>query len=247
MPPGISSRPSPNHGERRGNRAPDLLLLHYTGMDTAKAAIDWLCNPDAGVSCHYLVDEAGNIVQMVEEGRRAWHAGASCWAGESDINSCSIGIEIHNHGHFKGYPDFPEPQMVAVEELCRDILSRHSILPTRVLAHSDVAPGRKIDPGEKFDWERLHHAGIGHWVEPVPLGVDAGLKFGAEGEAVLQLQSALATYGYGLDVTGRYDAFTRTVVAAFQLHFRPCRIDGVADRSTRQTLEALISGVSTVF
>ena len=98
------------------------------------------------------------------------HAGASHWNGEDDINSCSIGIEIHNRGHFKGYTDFPEPQMVAVEALCLDILSRHKIPPTRVLAHSDVSPGRKIDPGEKFDWARLHKAGIGHWVEPVPVG-----------------------------------------------------------------------------
>lgn len=224
----------------------DLLLLHYTGMDSAEAATAWLCNGDAGVSCHYLVDEAGNIVQMVDEARRAWHAGASHWAGEDDINSCSIGIEIHNQGHFKGYPDFSEPQMAALEELCLDILSRHEIPPARVLAHSDVAPGRKIDPGEKFDWARLHESGIGHWVEPAPVETDTGLTFGDDGAAVRELQSALVRYGYGLGVTGRYDAFTRTVVAAFQLHFRPARINGVADRSTRDTLDALINGASEV-
>ena len=213
-------------------------------MDSAQAATDWLCNDRAGVSCHYLVDETGTIVQMVDETRRAWHAGASHWAGEDDINSCSIGIEIHNQGHFKGYPDFPEPQMAAVEALCLDILSRHEIPPARVLAHSDVAPGRKIDPGEKFDWARLYKAGIGHWVEPVPVGTDTGLMFGDDGEAVRELQSTLVRYGYGLEVTGRYDASTRTVVAAFQLHFRPARINGVADLSTRDTLDALISGAS---
>ncbi len=241
---GITSRSSPNYGERRGGRTPDLLLLHYTGMDTAEAATGWLCNRDAGVSCHYLVDEAGGIVQMVDEAHRAWHAGASCWAGESDINSCSIGIEIHNRGHFKGYSEFPDPQMEAVEALCLDILSRHEIPPWRVLAHSDVAPGRKIDPGEKFDWGRLHRAGVGHWTEPIAKGTDAGLKFGDENDRVRNLQSALVRYGYGVVVTGCYDAFTRTVVAAFQLHFRPSRINGVADRSTCDTLDALISGVS---
>ena len=213
-------------------------------MESAQAATDWLCNRDAGVSCHYLVDEAGGIVQMVDEARRAWHAGASRWSGEDDINSCSIGIEIHNCGHFKGYPDFPEPQMAAVEALCLDILSRHEIPPTRVLAHSDVAPGRKIDPGEKFDWARLHRSGIGHWVEPVRLGADTGLRFGDDGAAVCELQTALVQYGYGLEMNGRYDAFTRTVVAAFQLHFRPARINGVADRSTCDTLNALINGAS---
>ncbi len=213
-------------------------------MDTAQAAVDWLCNPHSGVSCHYLVDEAGTIFQMVEEDDRAWHAGASCWAGETDINSCSIGIEIHNCGHFKAYAEFPDAQMAAVEGLCLDILSRHDIPPRRVLAHSDVAPGRKIDPGEKFDWARLHKAGIGHWVEPAPVGTDVGMRFGAEGEAVRSLQSALAEYGYGIEATGRYDAFTRTVVAAFQLHFRRRRIDGVADSSTRETLERLLSAVS---
>lgn len=213
-------------------------------METARAAADWLCNPDSGVSCHYLVDEAGNIIQMVDESLRAWHAGASLWAGETDINSCSIGIEIQNPGHDKGYPDFPEEQMAAVEALCLDILSRHPIAPQRVLAHSDVAPERKIDPGEKFDWERLHRAGIGHWVEPVPLGDGAEAEPVADGGSVRALQTALADYGYGVEVTGCYDAQTRTVVAAFQRHFRTCRVDGIADRSTIETLDRLISAAS---
>jgi N-acetylmuramoyl-L-alanine amidase len=181
---------------------------------------------------------------MVDEAKRAWHAGASCWAGETDINSCSVGIEIHNSGHFKDYPDFPDRQMAAVEELCLDIMSRHAIPPPRVLAHSDVAPGRKIDPGEKFDWARLYRAGIGHWVEPATEGDGTALRFNDQGDAVRRLQSGLAGYGYGIEVTGRYDRFTRTVVAAFQLHFRQSRIDGVADRSTCDTLGRLLSAVS---
>ena len=136
-----------------------MLLLHYTGMDSAEAALDWLTRQESGVSCHYLVDAEGRIAQMVPESERAWHAGQSLWEGETDINSCSIGIEIHNPGHDFDYPDFPDAEMRAVEALCRDILSRHAIPSHRVLAHSDVAPGRKRDPGEKFDWERLARAG----------------------------------------------------------------------------------------
>ena len=239
----IARRPSPNHGPRRSGLTPTILLLHYTDMDSAERACAWLCNPEAQVSCHYLVDEDGTVVQMVDEDRRAWHAGKSCWAGESDINSCSIGIEVQNEGHEAGYPDFPDVQMDAVEALCLDILSRHPIPPERVLAHSDVAPGRKIDPGEKFDWARLHRAGVGHWVEPVPVGDDAGLSAGSNEASVAQLQRSLNRYGYGIEETGKYDDETRIVVEAFQRHFRPSRVDGVADRSTLETLEKLIAAL----
>jgi N-acetylmuramoyl-L-alanine amidase len=201
-------RPSPGTGERRDGKRPDILLLHYTGMASAEAACRRLCDPDSGVSCHYLVDEHGGIVQMVEEDMRAWHAGQSFWHGERDINSRSIGIEIHNRGHESDYPDFPEAQMAAVIALCRDILGRHAIAPERVLAHSDIAPRRKLDPGEKFDWRRLHEAGIGHWVEPEPVGDDAGLGQGDEGEAVLALQRDLAAYGYDVPQSGRFDSAT---------------------------------------
>lgn len=236
----IQQRPSPNHGPRRGGLVPDILLLHYTGMDNAEAALGWLCEPDSKVSCHYLVDELGGVFQLVPEDLRAWHAGVSSWCGETDINSRSIGVEIHNPGHERGYPDFPDDQMTAVEALCHDILGRHDIPARRVLAHSDVAPGRKTDPGEKFDWARLARAGIGHWVEPLPPTDDEGLRCGSEGAVVLQLQSGLADYGYGIEPSGRYDEATEEVVCAFQSHFRQARVDGIADRSTRQTLERLL-------
>jgi len=132
-----------------------MLILHYTGMESSESALDWLTREEAKVSCHYLVDEEGRIAQIVPEGERAWHAGQSRWAGETDLNSRSIGIEIHNPGHDFSYPEFPETEMLAVEELCLDILSRHAIPADRVLAHSDVAPGRKRDPGEQFDWALL--------------------------------------------------------------------------------------------
>jgi N-acetylmuramoyl-L-alanine amidase len=238
--------PAPNREPRRNGREPDLLLLHYTGMESADAALDWLTREESKVSCHYLVDEDGNITQMVREGERAWHAGQSLWAGETDINSCAIGIEIHNPGHDIGYRDFPEAQMSAVEDLCLDILARRNIRPERVLAHSDIAPGRKRDPGEKFDWARLARAGIGLWVEPSPLGDDAGLGPGDEGEAVTTLQQDLAAYGYGVEITSTYGRGLENVVEAFQRHFRPERVDGRADASTRDTLARLLAASRAV-
>jgi N-acetylmuramoyl-L-alanine amidase len=233
--------PSPNFEPRREDRVPDMLILHYTGMETSDAALDWLTREEAKVSAHYLVDEAGRIAQIVAEEMRAWHAGQSYWAGETDLNSCSIGIEIHNPGHDFDYPDFPEVQMQAVEALCRDILSRQAIQSARVLAHSDIAPGRKRDPGERFDWARLARAGVGLWVEPAPLGADAGLGLGDENDAVAALQSGLQEFGYGVEVTSTYGKGLEQVVEAFQRHFRPLRIDGRADISTRDTLARLLA------
>ncbi len=233
--------PSPNFAPRKEGRAPDMLLLHYTGMESAEGALAWLTAPEAQVSSHYLVDEQGRVTQMVREEMRAWHAGKAHWAGESDINSCAIGIEIHNPGHEFGYADFPGPQMDAVEALCLDIFSRHKIPPQRVLAHSDVAPQRKRDPGEKFDWQRLAKAGIGLWVQPEPIGSDDGLGPGDEGDEVNTLQTALRSFGYGLDASGSYDEATLSVVRAFQRHWRPDRVDGLADASTIRTLDRLLA------
>ena len=233
--------PSPNHGERRGGRQPDLLLLHYTGMPTAEGALRRLCDPAAEVSAHYLVMEDGAVVQLVSEDRRAWHAGAAYWAGETDINSCSIGIEIVNPGHDGGLPPYPDGQVAAVIGLCRAIVTHWGIPPDRVLGHSDVAPGRKEDPGELFPWYRLAEAGIGHWAPPAPITGGAVLEEGATGPEVEALQDALAFYGYGIETTGVLDEATRQVVLAFQRHFRPARVDGLVDASTLATLRELIA------
>ena len=156
---------SPNHGERVGGRAPDSIILHYTGMADGASALAWLCNPRSSVSCHYVVEEDGAVVQLVAEARRAWHAGRSCWHGVEDMNSASLGIEIVNSGHDAGLPPFPERQIRAVIALVpRSRRARHAIAPERILAHSDIAPGRKQDPGERFPWSELFRAGIGHWV-----------------------------------------------------------------------------------
>lgn len=235
--------PSPNWEARKGNIAPEILILHYTGMPSAEAAIRWLAAPKSRVSCHYVVDEAGTVVQMVPEADRAWHAGISCWGGATDINSCSIGIEIQNPGHAAGYPDFPEDQMRAVEALCLDIIGRHRIKARYVLAHSDIAPRRKIDPGEKFAWARLAHAGIGHWVKPEPIAAGETTTLGDTGEAVSSLQDKLTAYGYEVGAAGEFDTDTQFAVAAFQRHFRPALVDGRADRSTVLTLDALLAAL----
>ncbi len=240
---GAEVRVSPNFGPRRDGMRPDMIVLHYTGMQSGEAAEMWLCNPESEVSSHYIVHEDGRIVQMVREADRAWHAGRSSWRGVTDINSCSIGIEICNPGHEFGYPDFCAPQIEAVIALCAGISMRHGVAPERVLAHSDVAPGRKRDPGEKFPWAALHAAGIGHLVPPAPVRGGRFLTAGESGEPVEALQSMLALYGYGLEITGFFDAATQAVVEAFQRHFRPALVDGVADRSTIETLHFLLSAL----
>ena len=234
--------PSPNHGARLATPT-DAIILHYTGMPTGAAALDLLCSPQAEVSSHYLVWEDGKIWQLVPEARRAWHAGRSFWAGETDLNSRSIGIEIVNPGHDGGAPPFPEAQIAGVIALCRDIVGRLAIPPRRILAHSDIAPGRKIDPGEVFPWPELHRAGLGHWVAPAPLRPGPTYQQGAMGPPVAALQSLFAAYGYNVAPTGVFDEQMRDVVAAFQRHFRPAQVDGVADLSTIETLRALLNAL----
>lgn len=235
--------PSPNFGERRDGRSPDMIILHYTGMPTAEGAFDWLLRPESEVSSHYFVFEDGKVAQLVPERARAWHAGKSFWRGEIDINSASVGIEIANPGHPGGLPDFPKPQIDAVVRLCRDISDRHSIPAERVLAHSDVAPVRKIDPGERFPWAALAATGIGHWVDPSPIGGGRFFQQGDQGPPVEALQAMLALYGYDVPVSSDYCARTRGVVEAFQRHFRPARVDGIADASTIETLHRLLKAL----
>jgi N-acetylmuramoyl-L-alanine amidase len=235
---------SPNHGERKNGRRPDALVLHYTGMPSTAEALAWLCNPAAQVSCHYFVWEDGRIVQLVPEGRRAWHAGQAFWQGERDLNSASIGIEIANPGHDGGLPEFPQAQIAAVIALCRDITARFMIPPPRVLAHSDIAPLRKRDPGEKFPCARLHQEGVGHYVAPAPIEPNESAAGTATAPAdVAALQALLARYGYEVPTNGVYCAVTEAVVRAFQRHFRAERVDGIADRSTVTTLRALIAAL----
>ncbi len=234
---------SPNSGERRGYSRPNCLILHYTGMPTGEAALRALTDPASEVSAHYLIWEDGSIDQLVAESARAWHAGRGSWKGETDLNSASIGIEIVNPGHDGGSPPFPLSQIEATSALARDIVGRWAIVAERVLAHSDTAPSRKRDPGEAFPWEALWRNGVGHWTEPAPITGSPLFTHEEEGPPVRALQALLALYGYGVEITGIYDRQTRQVVAAFQRHFRPERVDGEADASTATTLKALIDGL----
>ncbi len=224
----ITDLPSPNHDARPGGPADiDMLILHYTGMQTAQAAIDRLRDPVANVSSHYVVDEDGTILRLVPEDLRAFHAGISFWRGRHTLNGTCIGIEIVNPGHEWGYRPFPAAQMDAVEALCHDILGRHAIPPRNVVGHSDVAPNRKQDPGELFDWKRLARAGIGVWPDDEnrvsPPNEDNAWK-------------ALAAIGYGTE--WKLDI----VLSAFQRHFLPQNVTGVLDEATMGRLLA-VAGV----
>jgi N-acetylmuramoyl-L-alanine amidase len=231
--------PSPNIDDRPGLGRPDMIVLHYTGMMFAHEAIQRLCDTKARVSAHYVVLESGSIVQLVPEAKRAWHAGVSTWGGDPDINSRSIGIEVCNPGHEFGYPDFPPRQIAATITLCRSILTRNIIRPENIVAHSDVAPSRKQDPGEKFPWKRFAQSGVGLWVEAGAVNDDT-LRPNDSGSKVTDLQRMLSEYGYGVETNGQYDVTTAEVVTAFQRHFRPAQVDGLADAVTVQTLRKLL-------
>lgn len=216
----IHERTSPNHGARKHPARIDLLVLHYTGMTSAEAALERLCDAGAKVSAHYVVEEHGRIWRLVPEARRAFHAGRSCWEGESDLNTASIGIEIVNPGHDWGYRAFPEAQMVSVERLCLELMSRHPIPPHRVVGHSDIAPDRKSDPGELFDWPRLAAAGIGIWPPAKP----PAPEFAIDGARWLVDLTAI---GY-CAAAGSYEA----ALVAFQRRFRQSSCDGRLDLET---------------
>lgn len=228
---------SPNFDARTAT--PSILVLHYTGMRTGEEAIARLRDPDSRVSSHYVVEEDGRIFRLVAEERRAWHAGVSFWRGRRNVNGDSIGIEIVNPGHEFGYRPFPEAQVAAVTDLIADIRTRWSIEDRDIVGHSDVAPTRKDDPGELFPWKRLAEAGHGVWAEWPPAPGDP-IGEGEEGAAVFALQAGLTRMGYDLPPSGRFDGETTAVVRAFQRHWRPEKVDGVADGETRARLIALL-------
>jgi N-acetylmuramoyl-L-alanine amidase len=233
----IRELPSPNHDDRPADTPIDVLILHYTGMQSAQDAIDRLRDPVARVSSHYVVDEDGSVLRLVPEARRAWHAGVSYWRGHSELNTRSIGIEIVNPGHEWGYLDFPALQMAVVCDLCLAILSRHPIPARNVVAHSDVAPDRKEDPGEKFDWRGLAQNGVGLWPENIPYGSTARAMHDA---AVLHdVRAGLAEIGYRVAPEGAFDPALATVLRAFQRHWRPEAITGQPDTGTLARLQAV--------
>jgi len=232
--------PSPNFDARTA--PPDMVILHYTGMQTGEAALQRLRDPLAKVSAHYLVEEDGRVFALVAEERRAWHAGVSFWKGQTGLNAVSIGVEIVNPGHEWGYRAFPAAQIDAVIGLLSDVRARWTIPDSRIIGHSDVAPDRKQDPGELFPWARLAAAGHGCWVEPAP-APGAPLSAGDEGAGVFALQAGLTRLGYDSAPSGRFDETTGCIVKAFQRHWRPRRVDGIADGETRARLVHLLRAI----
>ena len=226
---------SPNFDDRPPATPIDMLVLHYTGMRSAAEAMSRLCDPEAKVSAHWVVDEDGTTTQLVAEEKRAWHAGVSFWRGFGALNARSIGIEIVNPGHEFGYRPFPEAQIVAVTALCRDILARHPIPARNVVAHSDIAPERKEDPGELFPWARLAEAGIGLWPGAAPEAARGlpDIGPGSAGPMVDALRRGLSGIGYRIGTIGAYNRPLAQVITAFQRHFAPHRTDGIADGETR--------------
>lgn len=234
---------SPNFNERRYKL--DMLVLHYTGMESGEAAMNRMCDPEAEVSAHYMIWEDGHVTNLVPEDKRAWHAGVSVWQGDDDLNSRSIGIEIVNGGHDVpledgSLPPYPDCQISAVVALCQTLIKHYHIPQTRIVAHSDIAPDRKRDPGEHFPWVALAKQGIGLWPldAPVkaknapPVLIGTGLLPGDTGEPVRRLQEQLAAIGYGIDVNGAFDTQTKNVVIAFQRRWLPERVDGHGDLET---------------
>jgi N-acetylmuramoyl-L-alanine amidase len=239
----LRDHPSPNHDARPAEAPIDMLVLHYTGMPSGAAALGRLCDASAKVSAHYLVEEDGRVFRLVAEERRAWHAGIGYWRGHRDVNGRSIGIEIVNPGHEHGYRAFPAKQMAALRDLARDIMDRHPIPARNVVAHSDVAPERKEDPGELFDWAYLARKGVGLWPKPNATTRVREFAIGERDPAIADAQSKLTSWGYEAPTHGLLDSKTERVLVAFQRHYRPSRFDGRLDAETVALLEALLRAV----
>lgn len=216
-----------------------MVVIHYTGMQDGAAALARLRDPEAKVSAHYLIERDGRTFRLVPEERRAWHAGVSFWKGARDINARSLGVELVNPGEAHGYLPFPDRQIEALLVLLEQMRARWTIDDADILGHSDVAPGRKLDPGPLFPWRRLAQAGHGLWVEPAPAPGEP-LSEGDRGADVFAFQAGLARLGYDCEPCGTFDAASRTIVEAFQRHWRPQRVDGVVDGETRARLMALL-------
>ena len=229
--------PSPNFDARLS--PPDMVVIHYTGMQSGTAALARLRDPDAQVSAHYLIERDGRVFRLVAEERRAWHAGVSFWKGDRDVNARSLGVELANPGEEHGYLPFPEAQVEALLALLERMRQRWTIHDRDIVGHSDVAPSRKVDPGPLFPWKRLAEAGHGLWAEP-PAAPGASLCEGDAGQGVFLLQAGLTRLGYDCAPSGAFDGATRTIVEAFQRHWRPERIDGVMDGESRARLMALL-------
>ncbi len=241
MPVNCIDRPSNNFGERRDGASITMLVFHYTGMETCETALQRLCDPRAEVSAHLLIDEDGTAYRLVENGKRAWHAGASYWRGEADINSASIGIELVNPGHEFGYRVFPDAQIDTLIALSLALISQYDIPATGVVGHSDVAPGRKSDPGELFPWENLASCGIGLWPD---LAVNDGEEHGTPWESLTRIGYAAPGDPHcGGDLLNSETAIS-DVISAFQTRFTPQNRSGILDDQTQSAISAVARAFS---
>jgi N-acetylmuramoyl-L-alanine amidase len=251
---GIHQHPSPNFNDRPGGILPDMVILHYTGMRSALDALERLCDPAAEVSAHYMIDEEGGILELVDPDKRAWHAGVSHWRGRDNLNHYSIGIELVNKGHEFGYQAFPDSQIKALLDLLAYLKARYAIARHQYVGHSDIAPDRKEDPGEKFPWKYLAAEGFGLYSmydgsaqdilfhEHPQIGENADQLL----EGIRALQQKLRAIGYLLDETGLYDAQTKACVTAFQRHWRPQHVTGLYDTGTDIILNDIMYQYATI-
>jgi N-acetylmuramoyl-L-alanine amidase len=242
MMPDVIDQPSPNFNNRKGDGKINMIIAHYTGMKSAEAALCRLCDPTAEVSAHYMIDEDGEIYHLVANEKRAWHAGRSYWSGEEDINSCSLGIELANPGHEFGYRAFPEQQIASFMDLCRELAMVYRIPRYRILCHSDIAPGRKQDPGELFPWQRLYGSGIGFWPSADFRANKVGRRYraGDSGSEIRTIRENFRKFGYQLTDTVDFDDELTAVVIAFQRHWRQQNCDGIVDPETYAILLHLL-------
>ncbi|UTW56391.1 N-acetylmuramoyl-L-alanine amidase [Kordiimonas sp. SCSIO 12610] len=239
----IRPYPSPNYNDRPGNCQPDMVVLHYTGMETGQGALERLCDPKAEVSAHYLIEESGETYQLVEPDKRAWHAGISHWQGRDNLNHYSIGIELVNPGHEFGYRSFPETQIACLLELLQTLKQRYGIKKHMYVGHSDIAPDRKEDPGEKFPWQQLASEGFGIWSEVNGNSQQALLDDSAavsQREMIIVLQEKLRSIGYGIEISGVYDKLTTACVRAFQRRWRQKHVTGEYDAGTDRIVNDII-------
>ena len=235
--PDLTRHYTPNVNSRDPSLPLQYVVLHYTGMENGHAALSRLMDPKAEVSAHYMIDEDGKVTQLADEDKRAWHAGKSFWRGTTDLNSASIGIELVNPGHQFGYRAFPTMQMKALASLLRDIIARHNLSPkTALLAHSDIAPGRKEDPGELFPWQELAAQGLGVWPQPV----EDDYKPASDHDVQLMLRQI----GYFCPDHGEYDRDMREALLAFQRHYEPNNLTGTPERETIARLRAVLRSLA---
>ena len=233
----INKKSSPNYDDRESSI--NIVVIHYTGMKSFEEALGHLCDSSSKVSSHYLINSNGDVYLLVDEDKRAWHAGVSFWSGDDDVNSSSIGIELVNPGHEFGYESFSESQMTSLEVLIKSLIRSYNIPLYNIVGHSDIAPLRKKDPGELFNWKRLADKNLSIWPEKLSINSFKSINFGDKNESVLQVQEFLSEIGYKITKDGFFNQETKLVISAFQRRFRSHKVDGLLDSETGVMVQSI--------